>query len=264
MNGLTIGGVAFASFLGANSQTPPWLDMAGKIGAAVGQYDIINFMSGYKNMSQFIFRPQKWQVGGFYFDGIIRTEHVSTIRPTEYPVQSGATFTDHAIIEPASVTLEVMMTDASSTVNGVNYAPILGVISSVLSKLGKFSNILTLAKPSLFPQLGEGRSAAAWATLKAMQLSRVPIDVETRLQTYKNMLIEEISAPDDAKTINALKVTVRLREIIIADVAEVKTAARPASTMESASGTMPVETGDGVDKTALKAGIDKGKEILGV
>jgi hypothetical protein len=126
-----------------------------------------------------------------------------------------------------------------------------------MNAMGSYSNILQLGKPSMMPMIGDGRSAAAWSTLKAMQLSRVPITVETRLQTYENMLIEELSAPDDYKTLNALKATVRLREIIVADVAEVKTSARASATAgESASGTVPAETGDGVNKTAAKAGID--------
>lgn len=256
MSGLAIGSVAFSSFLGADSQTPPWLDMAGKIGALTGHYDIINFMSNYKNLNKFIFKPQKWLVGGFSFDGIIRTEHVSTVRPTEYPVQSGATFTDHAIIEPATLTIEVMMTDSNNTYSGLNVSPVMNQISSILSTMNKLSNVANLGKPAMFPQIGDGRSAASWPTLKAMQLSRVPITVETRLQTYKNMIIEELSAPDDAKTYNAAKATVRLREIIVAEVAETKTAARSAATAESSSGTVPVETGDSVNKTAAKAGID--------
>ncbi|WP_371374909.1 phage baseplate protein [Sporomusa aerivorans] len=68
-----------------------------------------------------------------------------------------------------------------------------------------------------------GDPPKAWMTLKAMQLARQPLVVETRLQTYQNMLIEELSAPDDVKTLNALKTTARLREIIVADVAETKT-----------------------------------------
>ena len=106
-----------------------------------------------------------------------------------------------------------------------------------------YSNYLDLTcKPPALVQPGETRSINAWQALKQMQLERVPITVETRLQNYSNMIIEELSAPDDYKTLHALKCTVRLREIIFANVAETQVSARESSTAgETAGGATPVE-----------------------
>ena len=64
------------------------------------------------------------------------------------------------------------------------------------------------------------------------------------------MIIEELSAPDDAKTLHALKATVRLREIIVADVAETKVSARAASYEQSSGGQVQAQTE--INDTALE------------
>ena len=62
--------------------------------------------------------------------------------------------------------------------------------------------------------------------LLALQKERQLIEVVTRLGTYKNMIIESISVPDDYKTYNALRCTVKLREVITVSVAEFTSAIR--------------------------------------
>lgn len=264
-HGLSVDGISYFASVIKNKKVPDWMQMGQQIGKLTGHYEILNFLTGYKNMDKFLFTVPKWPIGGMYFDGIMRTEHTSRIRPTQYPVQTGVTMSDHAIIEPAEVTIEIMMTDAAQS----HYLQMNPVPGALLSKLGLPSGIFNTnsilmhlysnfgdlpCMPDLFSTTGDGRSAAVWKSLRSMQLARVPITVETRLQTYHNMVIEELSAPDDVKTLHALSCTVRLREIIFATVAETTTSARAAaSASETSSGQVPVQTGDGVDKTAAKA-----------
>lgn len=160
--------------------------------------------------------------------------------------------TDHALVEPAEVTIEIMMTDAKASSYMQN--PMLPqglpinppIFDHCWPDLGGAPDMLTMAK--------DGRSARAWMNLRKLQVQRIPITVETRLQTYHNMLIEELSAPDDVMTLHALRCTVRLREIIFAQVAQTETSARAsASAEETSSGQTPVQTGGGVDKTAASA-----------
>ena len=113
--GLSVDGIIYFSDLLESKKEPDWMEFGVQIGKLSGHYEIIDFLTGYKNMDQFLFRTPKWPIGGMYFDGIMRTEHVSRIRPTEYPVQTGATMTDHALVEPAEVTIEIMMTDAKAS-----------------------------------------------------------------------------------------------------------------------------------------------------
>ena len=132
---------------------------------------------------------------------------------------------------------------------------VLYSITKIAQEYSVFKNLCSQIPSQL---QGDGRSAAAWTTLRAMQVARTPITVETRLQTYDNMIIEELSAPDDVKTLNAFRCTVRLREIFFATVAETQVSKRAAALKKgSSSGQQPVDVGDGVKKTTLKAGLDK-------
>ena len=263
-HGLSIDGVQYFSDLISGQQKPDWMKFGTEIGKMTGHYEIINFLTGYKNMEQFLFTIPKWPIGGMYFDGIMRTEHVSRVHPTNYPVQTGVTMTDHAIIEPAEVTIEVMMTDAK-TESYLQAPPVIGSILQKTLQMGKmYSNFAGLpCTPDMVTTAGDGRSITAWKSLRAMQLARVPITVETRLQTYHNMLLEELSAPDDVKTLHALRCTVRLREIIFASAAQTTVSARAtASAEETSSGQTHVQTGEDINKTAARVILDKGGSIL--
>lgn len=255
--GLTVDGFNYFSDLLSGNKKPDWMDFSLQIAKLTGKYEIVNLMSGLNNLDTFLFRTPKWPIGGMYFDGIMRTEHTSRIRPTQYPVQTGVTMTDHAIIEPAELTVEVMMSDCSTDLFSTNN-PILDNVYQSLKKIILYSNYMGLQCQLNMP-LGQGRAAYSWLALKRIQLSRMPITVETRLQTYDNMLIEELSAPDDVKTLNAFKCAVRLREVIVAYVSEAQVSARAAATQSTNGGQIAAQSG-GVDKTALKA---SGDAVLG-
>lgn len=253
-HGLSIRGGKYFADLVSGKEKPDWMKIGVEFGKMTGHYEIVNFLSGAKNLEQFLFRVPKWPIGGMHFDGILRTEHISRVRPTNYSVQTGVTMTDHSVIEPAELTIEVMMTD-TMTASYLQTPPEIHTSLTLLSSLySNFCNLPTM--PNLVMKEGEGRSIAAWQSLRAMQLARVPITVETRLQTYENMLIEELSAPDDVQTLHALKCTVRMREIIFATVAESKVSLRASTANESASGQTPVDTDANANKTAMKAGAD--------
>lgn len=134
----------------------------------------------------------KTNIGGFFFDAYLRLDHTRKTKITQHPVETGAAITDHAYIEPAELIIEVGMSDAC--------------ISFIQ---GQFNQKYT-------------RSVSAIDTLWKLQEQRIPMDVLTRLKLYKNMLIEVISVPDDWQTLNGLRATVTLREIIVVGVKTVE------------------------------------------
>ena len=270
--GLSIDGVtSLASFVAGDTK-PTWMQFGVTMGQLTGNYKIANFMSGLAGLENFTFQGKNWTIGGMAFDGILRTDHQSTVRATQYPVQTGVTMTDHAIVEPAELTIDIMMTDAASDLligDSMKESFVAGAVGNILgSKAGnvvktalKVKNtveklqgladkVQSMSKQktslsSLFNELtgnglvsstGSSRSIDAWGALKKMQLERIPLTVVTRLQTYENMIIEELSAPDDYMTLNALKCTVHLKQIIFANVAEVKESARPSCTKQPTEG----------------------------
>jgi hypothetical protein len=139
----------------------------------------------------------KTNIGGWFFDAFIRLDHVSKLKITEHPVQTGASITDHAYLEPKELTIEVGMSDAAK---------------SLVS--GQFSS-------------DRSRSVTAYKVLRELQDQRIPVQVLTRLGIYQNMMVESISVPDDYMSLYGLKASVVMREILVSTVKTVKISARP-------------------------------------
>lgn len=116
--------------------------------------------------------------GQFVFDAVFSTDHTTSLTLTQHPVQSGAAISDHAYIEPDEVSLEIGMSDTVADAAGV----------------------------------GE-HSVNAYARLREIMQAREPLTLITRLRTYPNMVITSISAPDDYKTMHALRANVYLQQV---------------------------------------------------
>ena len=253
--GLSVDGALYFHDVITGKEPLECMEFSRQIARLTGNYTLLNLTTGYDNLDKFLFRMPSWPIGGIYFDGIMRTEHIRRIKPTQYPVQTGVQMTDHAIVEPAELTIDVMMSDAE-TDTYMSTDPLLNAMYQAVQNIKMYNNFQSLvSRPAM---QGDGRAAKTWETLVLMQVSRVPITVETRLGTYINMVIEELSSPDDVMTLHAFRCTVRLREIFFAEVVETQTSARAAATKDATNGgTQPVQTGDGVNKTALAAGAGK-------
>lgn len=127
----------------------------------------------------------KTNIGGYFFDAFLKVDHNSSLRITDHPVEEGANITDHAYVEPKTLTMEIGMSDAC--ISFIN---------------GQFTEKYT-------------RSVSAFDVLVNLQEQRIPLKVHTRLKTYENMLIETITVPDDYMTQYGLRATVGLRQIIV-------------------------------------------------
>ena len=144
----------------------------------------------------------------YFFDSEPAVDHYTRLQITDHPVQSGASITDHAYAVPARVVLEVGMSDAMSSYTQGQYA----------------SNA--------------SKSVSAYQTFVTLQQGRQPLTLTTHLQTYQNMLIEEIRAADTKETVAGLKMTIVFRQIIIAQVSTQQAqSARPNSSNSTSPGT---------------------------
>ena len=150
------------------------------------------------------YRPDDWWKNAVYamidangntyvFDAVLKVEHNPTRRITEHPVQTGANITDHSYQLPNHVSFEIGMSDA---------------MDSYL--WGQWDNGGPLAK-----------SVVAYQKLVEIQNSGLPVTLQTRLAQYKNMVIENIFAPEDYTTFNSLKCKVHFKEIMTAGVTNV-------------------------------------------
>lgn len=128
----------------------------------------------------------KTNIGGYFFDAVLKVDHNSSLKISSHPVETGGNISDHAYMEPQSISMEIGMSDAC-----VSYID------------GQFEQRYT-------------RSVSAYDTLKQLQRDRVKVDVLTRLELYKNMMIENITVSDDYASLFGLRATVMLTEIIMA------------------------------------------------
>lgn len=192
---------------------------------------------GYSYLQTILFQTNKWNIGGIMVDGFMKTDHGSAVKITDFPVQDGSLGSDHAVIQPVSLSIDIMMSDVhtggrilQSDGNGRNRNSTSDVLRRVYNSLKGTMKIndYGLLNFGGIKKDGSGtsRSVQIYNELLALQKERQLIEVVTRLGTYKNMIIESISVPDDYKTYNALRCTVKLREVITVSVAEFTSAIR--------------------------------------
>lgn len=131
-----------------------------------------------------LIRPAR-SIGGVVCDVTLEESHEDGLTITEYPVENGATISDHATIKPKRVSIRIVASDAGG--------------SSAESS-------------------GEDRSIEIYQQLLDLMETREPIEIITAKRAYKNMLIESISAPTDAQTQQALIASLECREVNIATV----------------------------------------------
>jgi len=91
-------------------------------------------------------------------------------------------------------------------------------------------------------------SLSVWQTLKQLMLNRTPLTLTTRLDTYYNMVILDVDAPDDVHTLYGLRATVTLEEIVAGSVASVA----PVSSRGQTTGSTSVGTVQGAPISATQ------------
>ena len=113
-------------------------------------------------------------------DGFISEEHAVRISKTSYPVDTGGSLVDHAVIQPRTLKLA-------------------GWVSDLLAPEGRRGN--------------SSRGSDAWLQLTGLIESREPFLVVTLLDVYPSMLITSLKAPVDRTTGRALRFEMELEEV---------------------------------------------------
>jgi len=108
---------------------------------------------------------------------------------TKQPVQTGASITDHAYLEPTTLSMQILQQD-----NEFSFA-------------------------GLLPSGAASGLAALYKKFLKLQSDRVPFAVFTPKRLYKNMLLSGIALTTDKKTENILALSLSFQEVIIVAVA---------------------------------------------
>ena len=113
-------------------------------------------------------------------DGFISEEHAVRLSKTSYPVETGGSLVDHAVVQPRTLKL-------------------VGWVSDLLAPEGRRGS------PS--------RGSDAWLLLNRLIESRKPFLAVTLLDVYPSMLITSLKAPVDRTTGRALRFEMELEEV---------------------------------------------------
>jgi hypothetical protein len=174
------------------------------------------------------YRPKQWNSedskelfyisgsqGDYFFDAVLKVEHVNQRRLTMHPVQTGANIADHSYQIPARVTMEIGVSDVmdSYSPDGLPVSLGNGLVNS-----------------------GGAKSVNAYQTLRKLQDSGEPLTVVTRLNTYENMVIESMTNPEDFKTVYSMKALITFQQIITASVAVRKVSLAPHTAVDTPKG----------------------------
>lgn len=127
--------------------------------------------------------PLSWNINGLYFDAWLTLNHQTSSTITQHPVETGAAISDHNFINPRRFSFEVGETDV-------------------------------VARPLV---QGSGtRSVNAYQAIVALEYSRQLLTLVSKYGTFNNILIESIDVRDDYRTKNAMKATINLVEVRLA------------------------------------------------
>lgn len=147
-----------------------------------------------------LFIRTKKSIGGIQLDAVLSEGHNNSVRVTRNPIELGADINDHAIIEPKRLNIVGQVSDTP-----LGLAAVTQLVDTVNGLFGSSTtNNLT-------------RSVAAYNALIQLMDQREPIDVQTRLVLYSNMLITNISTTQDKDTSRVALMNITLEEVIITE-----------------------------------------------
>ena len=192
-----------------------------------------------------LFIRSEKSLGGIHLDAVISESHTNEVRVTKNPVELGADITDHAIIEPKKLTI---ISQVSDTPLGT---AALGQIVDLTTGLFGTSTTKNIT-----------RSNAAYNAMVQLMEEREPIEVQTKLKLYKDMLITNISTTQDKDSSRIVLLNITLEEVLIVDSRIVKlgipqlgdgTTNDQASSAENKGKVEPVTPDATTNKSVLKS-----------
>ena len=137
---------------------------------------------------------RKRSLAGLVMDATVEERFSSKVTVTQNPVEFNAQINDHRIALPDKYTLS----------GRVSNTPITNIVPD--------------------PWINgdaETRSKSAWAVLRDLQKNGEPFTIESGLQRYDNMVIENLDSNQNASTNNVLDFVAQCTQVIIVDTQEI-------------------------------------------
>ena len=192
-------------------------------------------------------RTQK-SIGGIQLDAVISESHVNEVSLTNNPVEFGAEITDNAVTQPKQINIIAEISDTP-----------LGVAA--------FGQIVDLVTGLFGSSTSENitRSNAAYNAVIQIQEDREPIQIQTKLKLYTNMIITNVSVQQDKNTSRIVRMSIDLQQVIITESEIVQlteeqlqagSTKEQASSAEKSGRKEATEPSAATDKSVLKTLID--------
>lgn len=144
-------------------------------------------------------RTQK-SIGGIQLDAVLSETHSNTVRLTKNPVELGADITDHRVIEPKRVNILASVSD--TPLGTAAFAQIVDLVTGLFGTAT--SDNIT-------------RSNAAYNAMVQLQEIGEPVNIQTKLRLYENMIITNISTTQDAASSRIVQMNIAAEEVIITE-----------------------------------------------
>lgn len=151
----------------------------------------------------------------FVFDGMRLADHDQSCIPTQHPLQAGYNIADHAVLQPAKIVLEVIMSDA----------------------IAAYSSGMWTGNPS--------KSISAFQQMQLLMQNRTLLTLNTRLQTYTNMLLVNVKSQDNQRYYSGqLSMVLTFQQIFIGTISVQSSSARSQTTGSTQQGQVNGQTPD--------------------
>ena len=147
-----------------------------------------------------LFIRTKKSIGGIELDAVLSETHNNQVRLTKNPVELGADITDHAIIEPKKVNIVAQVSD--TPLGTAAFGQIVDLVTGLFGTATS-QNIT--------------RSNAAYNAMVQLMEQREPIEVQTKLKLYQNMVITNMSTTQDKDSSRIVLMTLNLEEVLITE-----------------------------------------------
>lgn len=203
-----------------------------------------------------IFTQVRPQIGGIYFDATLSeaTELITDV--TEFPIESGAVGSDHAVQRPLSITMRVGISDnpsrAARAIAGDTLGSLAGNVAGIA--VGQAIQQLPASVAALageaHSRIGSSivnnaasaagsastRSRSALDAIRRVQRANALINVVSSKQTYKNCMITNTRQETNKENEQGLELVVEMRQLIIIPVGDTGEAQLPANDDVSTQG----------------------------
>ena len=195
-----------------------------------------------------LFIRTKKSIGGIELDAVLSETHNNQVRLTKNPVELGADITDHAIVEPKRINIVAQVSD--TPLGAAAFGQIVDLVTGLFGT--STSQNIT-------------RSNAAYNAIVQLMEQREPIEVQTKLKLYQNMVITNLSTAQDKDSSRAVLMTLSLEEVLISESEIVKLSSeqlQEGSTREQGTSAEkkgrqePVTPNNTTNKSVLKSVID--------